>query len=435
MYVRHLAVPAVACVALLALHRPAVLGRGPAPRLDRWLLLALGAIAVQLVPLPAVVLDLVSPATRPIVDVFRLSPPERALPITIDVEATALALSIAAGLVAIFVSARQIFEQGGVRTVVRVVAWCGLGLALVAIAQDATGGGLMYWTWRPIGEGPHPFGPFVNRNHFGTWALLGVPLCLGYLMAHATAHRGPRPDVPWQQRLGAALDARGGLLLAAAVLLVFATVLSLSRSSMAGLVATAAAAALLARDRLAQDPRGLRRPALLVVGAGVLSALVVVWQIDAAIIGSRFAAAGVGLADRLVIWRDTMSVVRDFWLTGSGLGSYQTAMAVYQRAMAGVIFNQAHNQYLQLAAEGGLLAGIPVTLSLAAFVREAAVRLAADRSGMYWVRAGAASGLVGVAVQSLLETGLATPANAVLTAVAAAIVVHVPARPVPGRVH
>ena len=37
---------------------------------------------------------------------------------------------------------------------------------------------------------------------------------------------------------------------------------------------------------------------------------------------------------------------------------------------------------------------------------------------------GALSGLFGVAVQSVWETGLTTPANAVLAALAAAIVVH-----------
>ena len=101
-------------------------------------------------------------------------------------------------------------------------------------------------------------------------------------------------------------------------------------------------------------------------------------------------------------------------------------MGVYQRSSPGVIFNQAHNHYLQVAAEGGLLVGLPVALALAAFVRAARRSLETDRSGVFWMRAGAASGLCGVAVQSMWETGLTTPANAALAAVLAAIVVHVP---------
>jgi O-antigen ligase len=122
-------------------------------------------------------------------------------------------------------------------------------------------------------------------------------------------------------------------------------------------------------------------------------------------------------------------------LTGTGVGTYQISMAVYQRSMPGVIFNQAHNHYLQVLSEGGLVVGIPVVAALVAFARESVTRLTSDRSGMFWVRAGGVSGLFGVAVQSLLETGLTTPANAAVAAVVAAIVVHVPPAPVTRRNH
>jgi len=103
-------------------------------------------------------------------------------------------------------------------------------------------------------------------------------------------------------------------------------------------------------------------------------------------------------------------------------------MSVYQRSSPGVIFNQAHNHYLQVASEGGLLVGLPVVLALAAFVRVAWRSLEMDPSGLFWIRAGAAAGLCGVAVQSLWETGLTAPANAAMAAVLAAMVIHVPMR-------
>ena len=43
---------------------------------------------------------------------------------------------------------------------------------------------------------------------------------------------------------------------------------------------------------------------------------------------------------------------------------------------------------------------------------------------MFWVRAGAASGLAAVLVQSIWETGLTLPANAVLFAILAGIALH-----------
>jgi fumarate hydratase class II len=116
-----------------------------------------------------------------------------------------------------------------------------------------------------------------------------------------------------------------------------------------------------------------------------------------------------------------MPIVRDFWLTGTGVGSFRTAMVYYQRADRVVQFNQAHNHYLQAAAEGGLmLLGLALSAiaALAMAIRE---QLSLDRSSAYWIRAGAACGLAAVAFQSLWETGLVMPANAALAAVLAAI--------------
>jgi O-antigen ligase len=99
-------------------------------------------------------------------------------------------------------------------------------------------------------------------------------------------------------------------------------------------------------------------------------------------------------------------------------------MLVYQRSPRAVYFNQAHNHYLQVAAEGGLLLVAAVMAVLAAFVVAARARLRGDMSGVFWIRAGAACGLGAVALQSVWETGLVMPANATLAALLAALTLH-----------
>ena len=106
--------------------------------------------------------------------------------------------------------------------------------------------------------------------------------------------------------------------------------------------------------------------------------------------------------------------------------TYGTAMLVYQQSDRAFFFNQAHNHYLQLAAEGSLLLAVPTIVALVFLARLARHRLSRDHAGLYWIQAGAAAGLVAVAVQSLWETGLRMPENAALAAVLAAIVVHSP---------
>lgn len=419
--------PAFACVALAVAFRPAVLARSRTPRLDFWMCAAVVAAVVQLIPLSRPVLRLIAPASETVARARLLIDPGGPLPLSIDPSRSASAVLLLAGVFLLFVTARAIFEAGGVRTTTRVVAVTGLVLAGVALAQDATAHGLMYWRWKPLDEGPAPFGPFVNRNHFATWAMMAVPLCVGYLTAHALAHKGPARLAGWRRKLTAAIDARASLLVASATLLIVAIAASLSRSGLLGLMAALACAGLLASRRGSAGQERSRARGFVLALAGVAVAAVLT-QVGPTAITARFGASRVAVADRLMIWHDTIPVLRDFWLTGTGVGTFLTSMGVYQRSSPGVIFNQAHNHYLQLAAEGGLLVGLPVTFAILAFVRAAWRSLIDDRSAMYCVRAGAVSGLCGVAVQSLWETGLTAPANAALAAVLAAIAIHAPAR-------
>jgi O-antigen ligase len=131
-----------------------------------------------------------------------------------------------------------------------------------------------------------------------------------------------------------------------------------------------------------------------------------------------------GLGGRTTIWRETWPMAQAFSGTGLGVGAFERGMLVYQQSPRSIFFNHAHNQYLQLLVEGGLLLLVPCTLALAAALGETVLRLRQDRTPMFWVRAGAAAGLVAVCVQSVWEVGLRMPANAVLFAVVAAVATY-----------
>lgn len=446
VYLSSLIVPALLCVALAVAYRP--FGMSPPEgrshgsterpgarsfpnvwppsggRFERTLDFCLVAIvvvmALQLLPLPARLVERLSPMALDLSQRISLATPPRAMPLSIDVAAGAWALGVAAGVVVVFLVSRRIFETGGVRIVVRGISAVGLALAAIALAQDATAHGLMYWRWKPIEEGAPPFGPFVDRNHFATWVILAVPLCLGYLVAHVSAHQ--RHDVhgaTWHRGVLHVLDARAIWLAASVCLMLVALAASLSRSGLVGMaVALVAASAMRsARPGTSAAARWITVALGLALGAAAI-------RVNPSTIVQRFTAAAGAAQDRLAIWRETLPVVKDFWLAGTGAGTFETAMLAYQRSAAPFRINAAHNHYLQVAAEGGLLLGVPVLAAIVLFARAGIARLAEDESGMYWVKAGAMSGLAGVAVQSVWETGLTTPANGVLAAIAAAIVLH-----------
>jgi O-antigen ligase len=129
---------------------------------------------------------------------------------------------------------------------------------------------------------------------------------------------------------------------------------------------------------------------------------------------------------RRVIWHDTWRMAGDFRWTGVGAGAYQRGMLVYQQGSRLFFFNHAHDEYLQLLAEGGVLLAVPAAVALLAAIALMARRLRADHTAIFWLRAGAIAALVAAAVQSVWDTALRTPANGVLFAVVAAVALHDP---------
>jgi O-antigen ligase len=136
----------------------------------------------------------------------------------------------------------------------------------------------------------------------------------------------------------------------------------------------------------------------------------------------------VGLGGRREIWDRTWAMASDFWITGVGVGAFERAMTVYQQQPHVFYFNHAHNEYLQLLAEGGVVLAVPAVVALAAGAWQIWRHVDADRTAVFWIRAGAASGMLAVAVQSVWDTGLRMPANAVLFTLLAAIALHDGAR-------
>jgi O-antigen ligase len=408
-------------VLLLALAHPAI-GRRPRRLLDWSLLACLLAIGAQLIPLQGSVRERLSPHAFAVDRIVALDPDPAIHPphaVSVDVESTGWALALGAAYLGVFWCARTMFSRGGLRATVRGIAWLGLGLTAFVAIQRATSPALLYWTFRPIDAGASPYGPFVNRNALATWLAMAVPLVIGYAMARHESRQGlTNHSIP-----GTSIDSTQLWLAAAAILMTGGLLASMSRAGILGGGIGLMTFIVLSRKRL----KGEAGVAWMVAG---LAAMIVM--------ASGYANLG-GLAMRLretteqgewgrpAIWRDTWRMASDFRLTGVGVGAFQRAMLAYQQGSRLFFFNHAHNEYLQFLAEGGLLVAVPASIALLSAVVLMARTLGADRTPIFWLRAGAISGVIAVAVQSIWDTGLRMPANGTLFAVIAAIALHEPA--------
>jgi O-antigen ligase len=390
------------------------------------------AAIVQIVPIPLAIVRALSPETIRLLgrtDLLVAGGMASTHAISIDWMLTATALALFICFAAFMFGAWRLFSAVGVERFAEALACIGVALALTGLAQKALDNGKIYGFWTPYGEGS-PFGPFINRNHFAGWMLMGIPVTLGATCGHiARAMHRVKPH--WRDRIlwFASADASRMILLGgAAVVMALSLALTMSRGGMSALaVAIAVTTAVVFRSR---QRRGRKAAAIAFVA--VLAVTVVGW-VGVDVIAARFSEADwQELNSRRGAWLDALSVARRFPVTGTGLNTYGSASDFYQQHDLEFHYAQAHNDYLQLAAEGGALLIVPAVVLVCAFVVAVRRRFADETRVMtYWIRVGAVTGLVSIALQETVDFSLQMPGNALLFAALCAIALHrTPNRPV-----
>jgi O-antigen ligase len=400
----------------------------------RGLASALGAVAVaigvQLVPLPYGVFTRVDPGADHFLSEYSVAysvqpPPWHAL--SVSPASTGVALALFVAFAALFVGLAAVLRQVRLDRLIAQIAIFGVVLALFGVIQRAfvvDNQPLVYGFWRPA-EGGGVFGPFINRNHFAGWMVMALPLAFGYFcaMAHVSWHEQGERVGRWLRWMTTPEASRVGLIGFCVLAMATSLVLTGSRS---GIASFAAAMLVLAYFGIRQASRRFARTLALVAVVALVSGAVAWAGVD--VTWTRFSLAATDMPGRLGAWRDTVRIIRDFAVWGTGLGTYGLVMLLYQTGDRSQIFMQAHNDYLQLVAEGGVLVAIPAAIALLTAARAIWRRLAATTDTLlaHWIRVGAVAGLVGIAAQSCVEFSLQMPGNATLFVVLAAIAIHEP---------
>ena len=407
------------------------------------------AMALQLVPMRASLVARLSPGTdqflrqQDLSYLTAITPDPRGdmpatephRPISIAPGNTMVGIGLFGALAIFLVGSTRIISRTSARPLADSLLWLGVALAVLGIVQDLTIGRetnmLVYGFWRPL-QGGSPFGPFINRNHFGGWMLMVLPIALARTVDRLL-QAGDRMGRSVHDLLSLTRGKEGGAIVmsaAGAVVMGLSLVLTRSRSAVGALAVGAVVfGVVLVRQETGRRGRFLMTLAraailgLVLTGAGINTA----FGRFAAVDTSSTAVTSVNtLAGRAGIWRDTLSMAGRSPRTGLGLNSYGTATIVYQRGVRTLHWAEAHNDYLQIAAEGGLLVGLPSLLALGLIVWQVRERFReAPRSGTtYWTRVGAVVGLMSIGAQSAFEFSLQMPANALLFALLLAIALH-----------
>ena len=396
---------------------------GPRPAPVNWpIALSLAALVLavgcQLVPVPRSVMLWINPETDAYLQqanlryVLQLATRESVWhPLSIRPDRTLLGLAFLGAFGLLLLGSARAFSVINPRRFTGALVAFAVLLALIGLIQKNLMLDKPYGFWEPIDGKGNPFGPFINRNHFAGWMLMALPLSLGHfggLLARGMpgVRPGWRNRVAWFSTPAASAAVLTGF---GVVVIALSLVMTLSRS---GLACFCVAMALFGGRWLRRNS-GVSRRALGVAYVSVVLIAAIGWTgIDT--LAARLERAQTrDVAVRLGAWADAVDIATAFPVAGTGLNTYGFATRVYQKHELRRHYVEAHNDYLQVAAEGGVLLAIPALALLGVVVYQLA-RSRQGRTTGRWIRAGALTGLIAIGLQEIIEFSLQVPGNALL---------------------
>ena len=289
----------------------------------------------------------------------------------------------------------------------RPLAWlvCGYGalLASFALLQGIAPNGKLYWIW-PLEQGGLIYGPYVNHNHYAGLMEMLTPFPL--VLALSRHSRGNRK------------------LVVAGIAALMAGTIFLS-GSRGGMIAFGVQVVVLAV--FLRPQRGAWKQPLAI---GLFLALMIgflVW-IGGNELTRRLASIQTETRQeltggvRLTIDRDCLRMWREKPFLGWGLGTFPVVYPQFRSFYTSFFVNQAHNDYLQLLVETGIVGfAIALWFLILTFRRAWAKLENWPETVNGTLTVAALIGCIGVLVHSFLDFNLQIPANAALFYVLCAI--------------
>lgn len=312
-------------------------------------------------------------------------------------DTTSLALLYFSYAVLCFLAAQTLVRGAQASNLAVVFSLYGAALACFALLYGVSSNGKLYWLRQPH-DGGWIYGPYVNHNHYAGLMEMLVPIPLVLSLTRLASGR---------TRAVAA---------AAAAVMVGTIFLSGSRGGMLAIVAELVILAVL----LIQQKRGLRIATA--VGIGVFMVVVVgllTWLGGDELV-RRIGTVGMSHAEitsdvRVAIDRDGLQMFLKKPILGWGLGSFPVMYPQFRTFYTNFFINQAHNDYLQLLVETGLL-GFGTMLWFLLTIYTRAIKKIANWTGEISAATTLACvlGLSGILVHSVFDFNLQIPANAAL---------------------
>ena len=312
--------------------------------------------------------------------------------ITLDPFATQMTtLHLVMLLVFFSVSLVMIDRAGRIRKMAAVITIFGFAYAFFAILQSVLSPDKIYGIYESrLGS---PFGSFVNRHNFAAYIEMTLAVPLGLMFAGAVSR---------DKRL---------LYLTAIALMGVALILSGSRGGLVAFVAEVLFLVILSTGRRSRKRMAMRlalSAALLVAIVG--GAVFVGGETSLTRMADSSAQSQDLTSDRAHIWEVTLKVIGQHMPLGAGYGALGVAYTAFDNRSGFERVEQAHNDYLQVAADAGVVGILLGGAFLFFFFRLGLAALRTENTFRRGIGLGAFAGCFAILVHSLFDFVLHTTA-------------------------
>lgn len=251
-------------------------------------------------------------------------------------------------------------------------------------------------------------GTYINPNHFAGLLLVIIPMLLGYIVYQGANRK--TITTRWVDKIKIQLTTQ--------LVLVFATSLiaiSLILAQSRGAIFSFAASILIFYMLTSQNNRSIS----LKYHLGLFLIVIILYSVWIGLdpVIEKFSDTTEELPKRTYIWKDSLNLIGDFPLVGIGLGNFNLAYTLYKKeAYWPYVYDHAHNDYIELAAETGLLGFALVMWGIISFFKDTIVNLrnfSPKKDPLrYYLFIGCLSGLSGMMIHAVTEFSFQIPSNA-----------------------
>ncbi len=366
------------------------------------LLLLLLFILLQLIPFPAGFVRLVSPASyAAYAPVLSLSGGEW-IPLTINQKATLQEFFRISCYSVFYILTIQLLSiDGRLKKTVFTVVGLAAAIAMLAIVQQVGSPDKIYWI-RTVPENASPFGPWVNPNQFAGFMEMMSPLALGLFLFYKPRVRS---DETSRARIVGFFTMPGSnrhiFLGFSAILIALSVFVSLCRGGILTITLSAFVFMLLFNIN---RPKQGRAAILVIVGCVVMAVSWFGWDAIIAEFNHGINSSGELRDGRFALWGDSLRIIQSYFLFGSGFGTFIDVFPSFRSFPGFHIFDHAHNDYLELLTDGGIIGFVLAGWFVIAVLRHGwkMIRVRRDQYAVF-LGIGAFTGIIAMLLHSVTD--------------------------------